>query len=82
MTGIQYLTDDKGNTTAVQIDIRKRPELWEDIQDAIESKERLKGPFEPIEALHARLLKKPSEVAKQASGNRSTSRRRPKNVSR
>jgi hypothetical protein len=82
MTGIQYLTDEKGNTTAVQIDIRKRPEIWEDIQDAIESKERLKGPFEPIEELHARLLKKSKAASRPTVAKRSTTSSRMRNVSR
>ncbi len=82
MSGIQYLTDEKGNTTAVQIDIRKRPEIWEDIQDAIESKERLKGPFEPIEELHARLLKASKAVRRLPVARRSTIPSRMRNVSR
>jgi hypothetical protein len=70
MSGIQYLIDERGTTVAVQIDIRKRPELWADIQDAMESKERLRGPFEPIEALHSRLVraaKKPARSLRSAS---------------
>ncbi len=69
MSGIQYLTDEHGTTIAVQIDIRKRPELWEDIQDSLLSKERLRGPFEPIEALHSRLLRS-SKPARAAKGSR------------
>ena len=67
MSGIQFLTDEKGNTTAIQIDIRKRPEIWEDIQDAIISKERLKGEFEPVEDLYARLAKKAKRAVRPAA---------------
>jgi hypothetical protein len=30
MTGIQFVTDDKGRRTAVLIDLKKQRELWED----------------------------------------------------
>ncbi|MGH9681496.1 MAG: hypothetical protein ACRD4Y_16235 [Candidatus Acidiferrales bacterium] len=31
MTGIQYVTDEKGLKVAVQIDLTEHRELWEDI---------------------------------------------------
>jgi hypothetical protein len=31
MTGIQFLTDEKGRKVAVQIDLRKCGALWEDL---------------------------------------------------
>ena len=37
MTGIRYVTDDKGRKVAVQIDLTKHRELWEDIQDVLVS---------------------------------------------
>ena len=40
MTGIQYLTDDRGRKVAVQIDLTKHRELWEDIQDVLVSRSR------------------------------------------
>ncbi len=33
MTGIQFLTDEKGRKVAVQIDLRKHGALWEDFYD-------------------------------------------------
>ncbi len=33
MKGIHYVTDDKNNKIAVQIDLRKNKELWEDFCD-------------------------------------------------
>jgi len=33
MTGIRYLTDEKGRKLAVQIDLKEHRELWEDIRD-------------------------------------------------
>ena len=40
MTGIQYVTDEKGRKVAVQIDLTKHRELWEDIQDVLVSQSR------------------------------------------
>jgi hypothetical protein len=40
MTGIQYVTDEKGRKVAVQIDLRKHRELWEDIEDVLVSRSR------------------------------------------
>ena len=40
MTGIQYLTDEKGRKVAVQIDLTKHRGLWEDIQDVLVSRSR------------------------------------------
>jgi hypothetical protein len=40
MEGIQFLTDDKGRKTAVQIDLTKHGELWEDIHDRLVAAER------------------------------------------
>jgi hypothetical protein len=31
MNGIQFVTDEKGRKVAVQIDLKKHRELWEDI---------------------------------------------------
>lgn len=40
MTGIQFLTDDKGQKTAAVIDLKKHKALWEDIQDVLVSRSR------------------------------------------
>ena len=37
MTGIQFLTDEKGRKMAVQIDLRKHGALWEDFYDGLVS---------------------------------------------
>ncbi len=49
MTGIQYVTDEEGNRLAVQIDLQKYAKLWEDFEDVLLSKERLKGPRTSVE---------------------------------
>ncbi len=40
MTGIQYVTDEKGRKVAVQIDLAKHGELWQDVQDVLISRSR------------------------------------------
>ncbi len=40
MTGIQFLTDEKGRKVAVQIDLRKHGPLWEDFYDGLVSERR------------------------------------------
>jgi hypothetical protein len=39
-SGIQFLTDEKGQKTAAVIDLKKHKALWEDIQDVLVSKVR------------------------------------------
>lgn len=40
MSGIQFLTDEKGNKTAAVIDLKVHKALWEDIQDVLVSRSR------------------------------------------
>ena len=40
MTGIQFVTDEKGRKVAVQIDLKKHGALWEDIEDVLVSQSR------------------------------------------
>ena len=42
MTGIQFLTDEKGRKVAVQIDLRKHRALWEEFYDGLVSEQRRK----------------------------------------
>ena len=37
MTGIQFVTDDKGRKVAVQIDLKKHRALWADIAELLVS---------------------------------------------
>ena len=41
MTGIQFVTDEKGRETGVLIDLKKHASIWEDIEDVLVS--RLRG---------------------------------------
>jgi len=53
MTGIQFLSDEKGRKVAVQIDLRKHGAIWEDFYDGLisESRREEKGiPYEQYRA--------------------------------
>ena len=57
MTGIRYLTDEKGRKVAVQIDLTKHRELWEDLQDVLVSRSRRHEKRIPLEKVKAGLIK-------------------------
>jgi len=57
MTGIQYVTDEKGRKVAVQIDLKKYRELWEDIEDMLVSRSRRHEKRIPLEKVKAGLVK-------------------------
>ena len=57
MTGIQYVTDEKGRKVAVQIDLALHPELWEDIQDVLVSRSRRHEKRIPLAEVKARLIR-------------------------
>ena len=57
MTGIQYVTDEKGRKVAVQIDPNKHRELWEDIQDVLVSRSRRREKRIPLEKVKQGLIK-------------------------
>ncbi len=40
MEGINYVTDDNNKKIAVQIDLTKHGELWEDVQDILVAESR------------------------------------------
>ena len=57
MTGIQYVTDAKGRRVAVQIDLKKYRDLWEDIEDVLVSRSRRDEKRIPLEKVKADLVK-------------------------
>jgi hypothetical protein len=57
MTGIQYLTDEKGHKVAVQIDLKKHRELWRDIEDVLVSRSRWNEMPIPLAKVRAGLVK-------------------------
>ena len=57
MTGIQYVTDKAGRKVAVQIDLKKHRELWEDIEDLLVSRSRRHERRIPLAKVKAGLIK-------------------------
>jgi len=57
MQGIQYVTDDKGQKIAVQINLKKFGEIWEDFFDNLLSRQRSDEPREFIDSVRERLIK-------------------------
>jgi hypothetical protein len=64
MKGVQFLVDDKGNKTAVLIDLKRHAKLWEDFYDLALAREREKEPRESLESVKKRLQK----VKRKANG--------------
>ena len=58
MTGIQFITDDKGRKTAVVIDLKKYGSVWEDFWDGLVSESRRKEKGIPYEEFRAKRLKR------------------------
>ena len=57
MEGIQFVTNDKGEKVAVQIDLRKHGDLWEDVYDSLTARKRAKEPRESLDSVKERLIK-------------------------
>ena len=57
MTGVQYVTDEKGRKVGVLLDLRKHRELWEDIQDVLVSRSRRKEKRIPWEKVKQNLVR-------------------------
>lgn len=56
MTGIQFITDDKGERTAAVIDLKTHKALWEDIEDVLVSRSRRHERGVPLEKVKAELI--------------------------
>jgi hypothetical protein len=57
MTGIQFVTDQKGRKVAVRIDLKKHRQLWQDIEDVLVSRSRRHEKRTPLEKVKANLIK-------------------------
>jgi len=55
MKGVQFLVDEKGNRTAVLIDLKRNSELWEDFYDLALARGRESEPRESLETVKRRL---------------------------
>jgi len=58
MTGINYVTDEKGRKVAVLIDLKKHGALWEDFCDGLIAESRKKEKSIPYEQYRAERLKR------------------------
>ena len=57
MTGIQFITDEKGRKTAAVIDLKKHKTLWEDIEDVLVSRSRRHEKRTPLDKVKSDLLR-------------------------
>ncbi|MGA3328354.1 MAG: hypothetical protein ABSF45_28215 [Terriglobia bacterium] len=57
MTGIQFITDEKGRKTAAVIDLKKHRALWEDFEDVLVSRSRRDEKRIPWDKVNADLIK-------------------------
>ena len=58
MTGIQFVTDEKGRKVAVQIDLKKHGAIWEDFWEGLVSESRRKEKGIPYRQYRANRLKR------------------------
>ena len=56
MKGVQFLMDERGNKSAVLIDLKKNGELWEDFYDRAIAHSREREPRESLESVKAKRL--------------------------
>jgi hypothetical protein len=57
MEGIQFVVDEKGEQVAVQIDLRRYRDLWEDFYDSLIAHSRAVEPRESLETVQELLRK-------------------------
>jgi hypothetical protein len=58
MTGIQYVTDQKGKRVAVQLDLRLHAGLWQEIEDVLVSESRRDEESIPLEQVEAKRIQR------------------------
>lgn len=57
MEGIRFVTNENGEKIAVEIDLRKYGDIWEDFYDSLTARKRAKEPRESLDSVRARLIK-------------------------
>jgi len=57
MTGIKFVVNEKGNKSAVRIDLKIHGRLWEDFYDALKVRQRKNEPRETLESVKRRFKK-------------------------
>jgi hypothetical protein len=58
MEGVRFLTNEKGERVAVQIDLRRHGDIWEDVYDSLIARQRRQEPRESIDVVRKRLVKR------------------------
>ncbi len=58
MKGVQFVVNERGEKTAVVIDLRKHSEVWEDFYDAATARQRRDEPRETLESVKRRLRRR------------------------
>ncbi|MGH7324464.1 MAG: hypothetical protein ACREJ9_07435 [Candidatus Rokuibacteriota bacterium] len=56
--GVQFVIDNSGRKTAVQIDLKKQGRLWEDFYDRALAKQRASEPRESLESVKKRVARR------------------------
>ena len=56
LKGIHFVVDERGQKTAVQIDLKKYGELWEDFYDSLIARVRIDEPRESLGSVRQRLI--------------------------
>ncbi len=56
LSGIQFVVDERGERTAVQIDLKKYGYLWKDFYDTLLAQVRADEPRETLEEVRQRLI--------------------------
>jgi hypothetical protein len=56
MKGIQFVSNDRGQKVAVQINLQKYGEIWEDFYDSLIARSRAKEPRESMEIVKKSLI--------------------------
>ena len=57
MSGVQFVVDDRGQKTAVVIDLKKHADVWEDFYDVLLARRRAHEPRESLAAVKRRLIR-------------------------
>jgi hypothetical protein len=57
MEGIQFVTNEKGKKVAVQIDLGRYGEMWEDFYDQLVAEERKNDKRIPLSEVRKRLVR-------------------------
>ena len=55
MRGIDFVTNKRGQKTAVLIDLNRHGQLWEDFYDSVVARNRVREPRESLDAVKDRL---------------------------